>query len=129
MDLGELMSKVGTAMQGGRSFGPAIEHDGVLIIPVAYVVGGGGGGEGPAGPKTGRPQSSPLTPSEVPPSAPPQGGGGGFGFVSWPIGAYVVKNGEVTFKPSFDVGLVLMLARSLLKAVRGRTRGRRALRK
>jgi hypothetical protein len=29
--------------------------------------------------------------------------------VSWPIGAYVIKNGEVTWRPLFDIHGILML--------------------
>jgi len=91
-----LMDKMTGSIQGGRSFGPAFEHDGCTVIPVAYVFGGGGGGSG--------------TSPEQQPAPPRTGTGGGFGFVSWPIGAYVIKNGEVTWRPLFDVGGLALLA-------------------
>lgn len=111
----ELMDKMASSIGGGRSFGPAFEHGGCTVIPVAYVFGGGGGGSG-------------TSPEQQ--HAPPRTGiGGGFGFVSWPIGAYVIKNGEVTWRPLFDVGGLALLAVGvvrLLIQVRQRNRdGRR----
>ena len=95
------MEKIGDSMKGGRSFGPAFERDGTMVIPVAYVFGGGGGG------------GSDKTPEgQQPPKA---GSGGGFGFVSWPIGAYVIKNGEVTWRPLFDIHGILMLVLGVVR--------------
>jgi uncharacterized spore protein YtfJ len=61
-------------------FGEPIEADGVTVVPVAKVGGGGGGGGD----------------SE-------NNGGGGFGLAAWPAGAYVIKEGEVSWKPAIDV--------------------------
>jgi hypothetical protein len=44
VDLEKLFGKVGDAVSVGRAFGPAIERNGTLIIPVAWVAGGGGRG-------------------------------------------------------------------------------------
>jgi uncharacterized spore protein YtfJ len=98
------MEKIGDSMKGGRSFGPAFERDGTMVIPVAYVFGGGGGGSGT--PKVKAPESQP---------SPGEGSGGGFGFVSWPIGAYVIKNGEVTWRPLFDIHGILMLVLGVVR--------------
>src|SRR5205823_4844097 len=113
----ELMRRLDESISGGRSFGPAFERDGCLVIPVAYVFGGGGGGgevmePGQAvEPETARAGAQP--PGGRPSRRP--GEGGGFGLVSWPIGVYVVKDGDVRWRPlvSFaDVGfLIVMLAR------------------
>jgi uncharacterized spore protein YtfJ len=62
-----------------RVFGDPIEHDGVVVVPVAAVSGGGGGG-GDA----------------------EHNGGGGFGLRARPVGAYVIKDGEVAWKPVID---------------------------
>jgi uncharacterized spore protein YtfJ len=78
------MVKVDEALSGARDaitvkkvFGEPVEKDGVTVIPVAMVGGGGGGGSDVEG-----------------------NGGAGFGLVAKPAGAYVVKDGEVTWKPA-----------------------------
>ena len=35
-------------------------------------------------------------------------GGGGFGLRARPVGAYVIKDGEVSWKPAIDVGRMLL---------------------
>ncbi len=70
-----------------RVFGDAYELDGVTVIPVAAVRGGGGGGgEGDA------------------PDAQGTGSGAGLGYGVnvRPVGAFVVKDGTVTWSPSID---------------------------
>jgi uncharacterized spore protein YtfJ len=97
-----------------RVFGEAYQADGVTIIPVAVVRGGGGGGggEGDSGVNGKNGTGS--------------GGGMGFGVDARPVGVYVVKDGEVSWQPAIDVmriviggqvlGLVAILAvRSLLR--------------
>lgn len=118
----ELLRRIDESISGGRSFGPAFERDDCLVIPVALVFGGGGGGRdetepGDAAPVDERPRRGPFRKT---------GEGGGFGLVSWPIGVYVVKDGEARWRPlvsAGDVGFfILMLAR-----VFSRRRRRRAL--
>ncbi|MEA2002258.1 MAG: hypothetical protein U9N84_10305, partial [Actinomycetota bacterium] len=72
-----------------RVFGDPIEKDGVLMYPAASIRGGGGGGEGGVG---GSPND------EV-----GEGLGGGFGISARPVGMYVVKDGNVKWKPAIDV--------------------------
>lgn len=64
-------------------FGKPVQADGVTVIPVASVIGGGGGGE-----STGNP-------------AP--GSGLGFGFVARPVGAFEIRNGKTRWRPVIDV--------------------------
>jgi uncharacterized spore protein YtfJ len=75
-----------------RVFGEAYTVDDVTIIPVSVVRGGGGagGGEG-QGPGESATQQGSGT-----------GGGTGFGINARPVGVYVVKNGEVDWRPAFD---------------------------
>jgi uncharacterized spore protein YtfJ len=76
------------AMNVRRVFGEAYEVDGVTIIPVARVVGGGGGGGGEG-----------TGPEE-------QGGTGfgtGFGIMAGPVGVYEVRDGAVEWRPAIDV--------------------------
>jgi uncharacterized spore protein YtfJ len=76
-----------------RVHGEPIERDGVTIVPAAAVRGGaGGGGEGGDN----------------------GGGGGGFGIVARPIGAYVIRDGSVSWRPALDVNRLLVLAAVLV---------------
>ncbi len=108
MDVAALLVKARESLHGGQSFGPIIERDGVLVIPVAFTAGGGGGGDGPG------------------PHGEGEGGSGmGFGGVSWPRGVYVVKDGDVRWIPAVDATLVALGVLTLLRAV-VRARSRRA---
>lgn len=95
----ELLAGARDAISVKRVFGDPVETDGVTVIPVASV-GGGGGGGGDA---------------EL-------NGGGGFGLIARPVGAYVIKDGEVTWKPAVDANRVGALAfiLGLAFALRGR---------
>lgn len=76
-----------------RVYGEPIERDGVTVVPAAAVRGGaGGGGEGGDN----------------------GGGGGGFGIVARPIGAYVIRDGSVSWRPALDVNRLLLLAAALV---------------
>ncbi len=88
-----------------RVYGDPIERDGITIIPAAKVRGGGGGGSDVQG-----------------------NGGGGFGVSATPAGAYVIKDGTVTWRPAIDatrlalmgqlVAIVFLLTvRSVVKAL------------
>jgi uncharacterized spore protein YtfJ len=75
-----------------RVYGDPVERDGVTVIPAAAVRGGaGGGGEGGES----------------------GGGGGGFGIVARPIGAYVIRNGTVSWRPAVDLNRLLLLVAAL----------------
>ena len=112
MNVEELLDRVADDGRGaGRSFGPPFEKDGCLVIPVAFVVSGGGGGRGernPDGPEG--------------PPARSTGWGGGFGSVSWPLGAYVVKDGQVRWLPAVDVTRLVMAGAALVRALMRRRR-------
>ena len=75
MNVDELLSGARDALSVRRVYGEPIERDGVVVIPAA-AVGGGGDAE--------------------------DNGGGGFGLRARPVGAYVIKDGEVTWKPAID---------------------------
>jgi uncharacterized spore protein YtfJ len=77
MNVDELLSEARESMSVKKVFGDAIEENGVTVIPVAKVGGGGGGGSDNEG-----------------------NGGAGFGLAARPAGAYVIKDGEVTWKPA-----------------------------
>ncbi len=93
MKFSEVLRDAEEAVTVRRVFGEPYEREGVIVIPAASVVGGGGGGEGEG---TG-----------------PQGGGtgfgGGFGVRARPLGAYVLKDGRVAWKPAIDLNRLFLL--------------------
>jgi uncharacterized spore protein YtfJ len=108
----ELATTLREGMTVKRVFGDAYEKDGVTVIPVAQV--GGGGGAGGGG-------------TEI-----EGGGGGGFGLAAKPVGVYVIRGGEVSWKPALDVNKIIGSATTTLLAFLLIARGifkRRAKRK
>lgn len=101
MDVERLLGKASEELSARRAFGPAIERDGTLIIPVAWVAGGGGGGAGSPEAENG---------DET-------GSGGGFGGVTWPLGVYVVKEGKVRWVPAVDATRVVLAGLGIFRAV------------
>jgi uncharacterized spore protein YtfJ len=92
VNVDELLAQARDTMTVKRVYGEPIERDGALVIPAAEVRGGGGGGggEGPAGDRDG------------------SGSGGGFGVVARPVGAFVVRDGEVSWQPAVDVTRIVI---------------------
>lgn len=88
MDYTELLSEVKDAITVKRVYGDPIEKDGMTVIPVAFVRGGGGGGGGKD--ETGG------------------GSGSGFGVSARPAGVYVIKDGDVVWRPAFDLGRTIL---------------------
>jgi uncharacterized spore protein YtfJ len=123
-DVAALLGRIGDSISGHKSFGPAFEKDGILVIPVAYVFGGGGGGE----------SDEPVQPGKDEPDKPEanqkKGSGGGYGLVTWPIGAYVVQDGQVRWVPVIDPAMLMTTGAFALAVVlkslrRKRRRARR----
>ena len=69
-----------------RVYGEPYQEDGVTIIPAAHVVGGGGGGGDTLG-----------------------NGGSGFGMSARPVGAWVIKDGDATWRPSLDLNRAILM--------------------
>lgn len=123
MNVRELLGRVGENLSVGRSFGPAYERDGALIIPVALVAGGGGGGEGTSGAETGAAERD-GAPAQ--PDGPSTGSGGGFGGVVMPVGVYVVKDEQVRWVPAINVTVVAVMGLATLRTlIRAVSRSRR----
>ncbi len=108
-ELKDTMRQAQDALTVRRVFGEPVEHDGITVIPAARVQGaaGGGSGEAPDG----------------------QGGGSGTGYAlnAKPFGVYMIKDGDVVWRPAVDVNRVilgaqlvaiaaLLLARTIVKA-------------
>ena len=92
-DVDELWRGARDAITVKRVYGDPVQSDGVTLVPAAAVRGGaGGGGEG----------------------GPEGGGGGGFGIVARPIGAYVIRDGSVSWRPAVDLNRVLLLAAAVV---------------
>ena len=106
----EALSSVRDAVSVKRVYGEPIEKDGVTIIPVATIGGGGGGGGDNLG-----------------------NGGSGFGLQGRPVGAYVIKDGEVRWEPAIDVARLATIGVVALIVLRGflpwRSRRRRRSKK
>ena len=89
MHVDEMLAGARDAISVKRVYGDPYEKNGLTVIPAATVRGGGGGGSGPE-------ESS------------ESGGGGGFGLVARPSGAWIVENGDVTWKPAIDVNRIVL---------------------
>jgi uncharacterized spore protein YtfJ len=86
MNVDEMVAGTQDAINVKRVYGEPIEKDGITLIPAARVSGGGGGG-GDA----------------------EHNGGGGFGISAHPIGAYVIRDGKVSWEPALDLGRVIFM--------------------
>ncbi len=106
MDLTRLAELTRDQLTVGRVFGDPIERDGVTVVPVARVMGGGGGGEG----------SDPTQ----------QGEGGGWGAYARPAGVYVITGERVQWRPAVDADrLMVVMAAVIVGVVLSRTLARR----
>jgi uncharacterized spore protein YtfJ len=106
----EILAEAGDNITVKRVYGEPYEKDGVTFIPAAAVRGGAGGGGGERGDEE-------------------AGLGAGFGMTARPVGAYQIKDGEVSWVPAADTTRVivfgefvaivaLLVIRSILKARR-----------
>ncbi len=111
MDVNEILGTARDTITVKRVYGEPYEKDGLTVIPAATVGGGGGGG-----------------------SAHDQHGqdnaGGGFGLSGRPVGAFVIKDGQVSWRPAVDpnrivatlgaVAVVYLVSRARLVRARAR---------
>jgi uncharacterized spore protein YtfJ len=89
MQFEEFIGRAQDAITVRKVFGEPFEKDGLTVIPAARVIGGSGGG-------TGQDDSG------------QQGEGGGFGLMARPAGAYVIRDGEITWRPAVDPATVIV---------------------
>jgi hypothetical protein len=108
--LESILQQARDAISVKRVFGEPIERDGVILIPAAVVVGGGGAGR------------------TADPDRPRDETGGGFGGWARPVGVYVLRDRKVEFRPAIDLVSVLALAAGflLIRGLRPRRRRRQA---
>src|SRR5881628_3928913 len=82
----EVLNQTRDAMTARRVYAEPYKEDGVTVIPAANVIGGGGGGGDTEG-----------------------NGGAGFGVRAKPAGAWVIKDGEATWRPAFDLNRAVLV--------------------
>jgi uncharacterized spore protein YtfJ len=96
MNVQELVEGARDVLSVKRVFGEPYERNGVTIIPAASFGGGAGGGgdnRSDAG-----------------------GSGGGFGLGAKPAGAYVIKDGVVSWQPALDINRIISAVQIVLVA-------------
>jgi hypothetical protein len=79
----QTITQIAENFTASRVYAEPYQHQGVTVIPAAEIRGGGGvGGQG-------------------------EHTGGGVGLRARPVGAYVLKDGAVEWKPAFDLSRVV----------------------
>src|ERR687883_652094 len=113
MHVHELLAQARDVMTVKRVFGEPIEKNGLIIVPVANVLGGAGGGSGPA-------------------SSGENAAGGGLGVWATPAGVYVIRDQTVTWQPALNLNRVILggqlVAIALLLTIRAIVQARTARR-
>jgi uncharacterized spore protein YtfJ len=90
MDVRDVIDQARDALTVKRVFGEPYERDGTTIIPAARVQGGAGGGSGED------------------PQGQGKGSGSGFGMTARPVGAFVIRDGELSWRPAVDVNRIVL---------------------
>lgn len=90
MESMDVLTKARESMNAKTVFAEPITHDGLIVVPAARISGGAGGGTG-----QGKDQAT-------------TGEGGGFGLRSAPVGAFVIKDGSVSWRPALDLNKVIL---------------------
>lgn len=88
MKLADVLTTAKDAMTVTRVYAQPVERDGLTVIAAAAISGGGGSGEGTD--ESGQ-----------------EGSGGGFGVGAKPVGAFVVKDGQVRWLPAVDINRLM----------------------
>jgi uncharacterized spore protein YtfJ len=94
MDVMNAIEQARDAITVRRVYGKPIERGKVTLIPAADVRGGGGGGSGTAPDADGAGAGT--------------GSGGGWGMQARPVGAYVLRDGELHWEPALDLNRVIL---------------------
>jgi uncharacterized spore protein YtfJ len=97
--ISQMVAQSRDVMTVRRVYGDPIERDGTVVIPAAAVSGGGGGGGGiDADGQT--------------------GAGTGFGMRARPVGAFVIRDGDVRWEPVEDpMGRLMVTAATITTAL------------
>ncbi|MFR9752672.1 sporulation protein [Nocardia sp. 004] len=94
MKYAELLAQARDSITVRRVYGEPYLSEGAVIVPAASIRGGGGGGGG-----TGNAE---------------EGEGAGFGFTARPAGAYVLRDGRLTWHPAVDVDAIVQTVGKVL---------------
>jgi uncharacterized spore protein YtfJ len=89
----DLLARITDNATVHRVYGEPYQRDGVTVIPAAEIRAGGGVGRGSG---------------QQPETGAGEGEGGGVGLTARPVGAYVIKDGTVTWEPAFDLSRVVL---------------------
>jgi uncharacterized spore protein YtfJ len=112
MDMDQVLDHARDAMTVKRVFGDPYERDGLTIIPVANVMGGAGAGGGTgkgaagdaaAGADAAAGGDAATGDATAGTGGPEAGYGMGYGVRATPAGIYVIKAGDVAWKPALDM--------------------------
>ena len=95
----QLDSLIGSLLTN-QVFGTPVEKHGVVLVPVAEVRGCGGVG-GANGPQEGPGVDAEGSGASAAPG--PQAGGGGFALAARPVGAWVIRDGDVQWRSSRNI--------------------------
>jgi uncharacterized spore protein YtfJ len=90
MDVQDVIAQAKDTLTVKRVFGEPYEKDGVTVIPAARVQGGAGGGSGEDPDSQGR------------------GSGSGFGVTARPVGAFIIRDGDLSWRPAVDVNRIIL---------------------
>jgi uncharacterized spore protein YtfJ len=90
MEVQDIIAQARDALTVKRVFGEPYEKDGVTIIPAARVQGGVGGGSGED------------------PQGQGKGSGSGFAMNARPVGAFIIRDGELSWRPALDVSRIVL---------------------
>ena len=90
MDVQDVIAQAKDTLTVKRVFGEPYEKDGVTVIPAARVQGGAGGGSGEDADSQGR------------------GSGSGFGVTARPVGAFIIRDGDLSWRPAVDVNRIIL---------------------
>ena len=82
----DTIEKAKDALTVRRVYGDPYQEEGITVIPAATVMGGGGGGGDTEG-----------------------HGGAGFGVAARPVGAFVIKDGDVQWRPAIDLNRAILV--------------------
>jgi len=118
MEPNEVLQQARDALTVRRVFGEPIERDGVLVVPVARILGGAGAGAGEG--ETGKDEDGKRH---------GRGSGGGWGALAHPVGVYVISGGNVRWVPALNLNQIilggqiaavvgLLVVRSIVRALR-----------
>jgi uncharacterized spore protein YtfJ len=124
MNVSEVLGQARDAISVQRVFGDPIEKNGVMVIPVARVMGGAGGGDGAREPEA----EAGAAGETVQGGAAAAPSGIGFGVMAGPAGAYVIKGDQVRWEPAVSIErmtvivgsfavMALLILRSMLRIV------------